>query len=224
MKKTIQILIFVLIYLSAFAQEKKDSISKNKWSLGLSIAPIYAYPTYGATGNIQTIITPGAMILVKYKISKAIDFFSGVDYDGLQYKDELNGPGFIIKDNFKYSLINVPLKLGINSGKKKISFSMFPSINICMLTNSKIQSYRPNYVVFKYFNIGSIFISASLSASINYKLSNKIIFFFEPQFNKAITPIVYLHKNLLGETVSDNNYLKYFKFNLGMYYNFKKTK
>jgi len=226
MKKLLLYLLLSLSF-SAFAQEKKDTVAKkeNRWSLNAEGAFVYAYPTYYFLYNPKTDITSGFGIYVQYKFDNTLNIAFGASYDLLKYQTSLLedtsiNSGFLRKDIFKYSLIDISSKLNFNVGKRKLFFSISPGIGLSILVNNLYQSYRPFSFETKLFSNGAVCIFGDLAMEVNYKLNNKIILYLQPELFHSFTPIVYNFQSTSVGMVSEDNYLKYFKTTIGINYNF----
>jgi hypothetical protein len=132
MKKTIQILIFLFISLTSFAQRKKDTLS-SKWEIGLSPSYIYEYPTYHSYPKNKNTSLGGINLSLKYNISKLFHLTYGISYDNLGY----TGSEYISNSNysfengfysetFKYSLLSPYFRLNFNVGWRKLFFEISP--------------------------------------------------------------------------------------------------
>lgn len=226
MKNLLKILFCLLFSLPVFAQEKKDS-TNSKWSVAIEGSGIYTFPTFYALGTPKTDITFGSGVYGKLNILKNTCVILGSIYDFLKYEDSfsevsITGVPFIRRDIYEYSIISLASRLNMDMGKKNLFLNVSMGLNISILTGNAHKIYQLNfYHESKLFDNGTMFISGTLNFGINYRMTNNIMFYLQPEMVQSFSPIVYTYTTTSGETYSENNYLRYLKFNSGITYYFK---
>ncbi len=214
------------------AQEVKDT-TNSKWAIGAAIAPVYtngSVPDYNSWGNnlhFTHPITTSFGVKAKYNISKYFDFVLGLSYDHLSYVSIIDDEQVYMSGRGNYWLINLPIQINLNFSYSKFSFSFSPGFCISIVeTNNGIYKhifYGGNHQIgnifsgtYKTYDNGSTLLFGTIAASISYKLNKKFSFYIQPEYLKSFN-YLYPGNTMAGQDELDN-YLKYFKTNIGFYY------
>lgn len=209
MKKVIVISSILLFSLFSKAQEAKDT-THSKWAIGGAISPVYTFNTYHWGNNQKSKTTLGYDIFARYKVSKYVDISLGGTFDNLSTKvGDVQVFGF-----YNFSLICFPLRIILKFENKDLFIGISPGLSLSILNSNQFLYYyygnsaKP-YTI--YLN-GKVLYFYNLTTYFNYKVNKNISISIQPEFLRALTPLVFRGNYPI------NNYLQYFKTNLGFYY------
>lgn len=220
MKKTIQILIFVLFSFSAFAQEKKDTSAtkESKWSIQLLGGPDYTFPSfYFNSETPKGLYKYSFTLLANIKINNISSFNFGVGYNSLKYKTWLSYNPFYT-NYYSYTFYNLFATFEVQTKGKKLFGSFDLGLAGDLLNNNRYLDKIDN-ISTKFFTNGSVIGSFIFSLGINYKLNKQITLNFIPRFSFAFIPLTFKQFDVGGFQVIEKNYIKYIIYNIGIQYN-----
>lgn len=242
MKKTIQLLFSLLIFASAFAQEKRDSLQikkENKWSIGvlggMTTSTGYSYGFF--TGN-KWGSKYALGINIKKKIFKKGNLVGGVSYNVLEHLWEANGrtwaSPFYRGDIYHYELCTIPFLYEMGFGKNNLSYylGVGPKLNVVIKsminsrgfytdTNNTIIEYDTTYYSINGIKNNMFIFSFDFNAGVKYSLKNRFTLFLQgdaiyAQKKIQVTPPPVTGSGLIDQTF----YLKYFMVSIGISHKF----
>jgi hypothetical protein len=218
--KKLTLALFILISISAVAQQTKQETTFKRFQLGANISPDFCFRTLKNTDKNLSYIADliwlrndierpkigySGGINFCYQLTKFMGIETGIQYSNKGYKTRnrtLIWDGSLpevpdrIKSIYNYHYIDIPLKVNFSLGKNKVRFFSSLGIvgnvfideiqkNIFVYSNRKeIDNFSTNYDYHR-FNV-----SASISAGIDYKLSNNSSLRIEPTFRHGLSQII----------------------------------
>jgi hypothetical protein len=225
MKKIILISFITICSLIVNGQGNKDS-TISKWSYGLSFAPnitihilqnkLNGYNTYFYPYSNEMKMGYGFDLYTKRKISKNINFVTGLSFDALTYEFNYWNT-FFQKNYFTYYSFGIPLLLELTSSQsKKLSFNFKVGLQIGFIANVKdfdatVNNYQYPFAIAT-FNVteGGFSPFGIIGFGFQYKFNEKISLFLEPQFFQGLQPLTYEFNNS-GNWDDVKHYIQFIK-------------